>query len=190
MRLSNSSSSFFKKTAVILSTVLWTSILLSAESGMRVVPKPWKTEIGQGVFGLSRKTIITIPSEFLLETARQCSLGISRRIGLAIPIRMIPAGKIPKNTVALSLDPADSALGTEGYRLSVTPSGIAVRAADEAGAFYGIQTLFQLVPLGTGNQVKSFPVPCVRIEDRPRFSWRGLHLDVSRHFFPIPFIKT
>ena len=71
--------------------------------------------------------------------------------------------------VAYTKDPA---IAPEGYRLSVTSGGIAVASSDEAGRFYALQTLRQL-----GN-----PVPCVEIEDAPRFKWRGLHFDDCRHF--------
>ena len=64
----------------------------------------------------------------------------------------------------------------EGYELEVTKSGIRLTAASQTGIYYGRQTLLQLMtPKG---------VPCVKIQDEPRFAYRGLHLDVSRHFFP------
>lgn len=68
-------------------------------------------------------------------------------------------------------------LGEEGYRLVVTPRGINLSAGTDAGLFYGQQTLLQLVT--------DKGVPCVEIEDAPRFPYRGLHLDVSRHMFPV-----
>ncbi|HWB92180.1 MAG TPA: beta-N-acetylhexosaminidase, partial [Puia sp.] len=79
-------------------------------------------------------------------------------------------------------------LGSEGYELSVTPSAIKISANSPAGVFHGIQTLMQLLPehLGSMEPDGSRPsssVPCVEITDYPRFGWRGLMLDVSRHFF-------
>ncbi len=71
-------------------------------------------------------------------------------------------------------------LGEEGYELTVTPEAVTIVAATERGAFYGRKTLDQLGPP---------PIPCLRIIDRPRFSWRGMHLDVGRHFFPVQQIK-
>lgn len=71
--------------------------------------------------------------------------------------------------------------GDEAYVLDVTPEGAELRARTERGMFYGIQTLRQLLRDGR--------VPAVRMEDSPRFAYRGLHLDVSRHFFPVDFIK-
>ena len=84
-------------------------------------------------------------------------------------------------------------LGVEGYTLEVKPSSVTIRSIGGAGLFYGIQTLRQLLParveadhpVGKGLLL----VPGLRIEDKPRFRWRGLHLDVSRHFFPPGQIK-
>ncbi len=70
----------------------------------------------------------------------------------------------------------------ESYKLDVTPRGAAIVAADSAGLFYGMQTLRQLVEARR-------PVRAIRIEDAPRFAYRGLHLDVARHFMPVEFVK-
>ena len=78
---------------------------------------------------------------------------------------------------------ADAPDGVEAYRLEVTPQRIELAARDPRGLFYGVQTLRQLVAASPQA------VPAVRIEDAPRFSYRGLHLDVGRHFFPVEFIK-
>ncbi len=79
----------------------------------------------------------------------------------------------------------------ESYRLSVTTEGIALNAADYAGLFYGLQTLSQLMPPDavTSSDVSSFDLPVLEIDDAPRFTYRGVHLDVARHFFPPEFIK-
>ena len=74
----------------------------------------------------------------------------------------------------------DASIPAEGYRISVTPSGVAVAASDAAGGFYAVQTLRQLETAG-GDGVTA--IPCVEIEDAPRFKWRGLHFDDCRHFF-------
>jgi hexosaminidase len=78
---------------------------------------------------------------------------------------------------------ADAPGGAESYRLEVTPERIELTAREPRGLFYAIQTLRQLVAASPQA------VPAVRIEDSPRFGYRGLHLDVGRHFFPIEFIK-
>jgi hexosaminidase len=91
-------------------------------------------------------------------------------------------------TISLSLNTkSDAVIGKEGYRLTVTPKNISIKANDAAGLFYGLQTLFQLFPkeIESTNQVKNikWTAPCVEITDYPRFGWRGLMFDVARHFF-------
>jgi hexosaminidase len=89
---------------------------------------------------------------------------------------------------------ADESVGQEGYRLSVGPKSIVLRANTPAGIFYGLQTLLQLLPvvppvypagLAGADSMRTWSrsIPCATIIDRPRFAWRGLMLDVSRHFF-------
>ncbi|WP_204376154.1 glycoside hydrolase family 20 protein [Hymenobacter coccineus] len=74
----------------------------------------------------------------------------------------------------------------EGYRLVVGPRGITLTGHDAAGVFYGLQTLSQLMPAGTGGPLR---LPGCVVEDYPRFGYRGVHLDVSRHLFPVPVLK-
>ena len=85
------------------------------------------------------------------------------------------------------LSSANSTLGKEGYQLSVTPQNIIIKANQPAGLFYGVQTLLQLLPkeIESKELVKemNWSIPAVEITDYPRFAWRGLMLDVSRHFF-------
>jgi hexosaminidase len=72
------------------------------------------------------------------------------------------------------------------YTLEVNKNGIYIEGNDETGVFYGIQTLIQLFPTDNTKELK---IPFVKITDRPRFAYRGLHLDVGRHFLPVSFIK-
>jgi hexosaminidase len=84
---------------------------------------------------------------------------------------------------ALTLSDAarDVSLGGEGYELRVAPSGIAIDANTAAGVYYGLQTLDQLLPYGK----QPAPMQGITIRDWPAYRWRGIHLDVSRHFFPV-----
>ena len=81
----------------------------------------------------------------------------------------------------------DPALPAEGYQLDVTPSGISIRGGSAAGLFYGEQTLRQLLPPEALRRAASGPwqLPAVHISDAPRFAWRGVLLDVARHFMPV-----
>jgi hexosaminidase len=87
-------------------------------------------------------------------------------------------------SLTLALIPAKPPLGAEGYRLIVSPAGVRIEAAAEPGLFYGLQTLRQLL-----HDAEPGVVSAVRIEDEPRFRYRGMHLDVGRHLFPVEFIK-
>lgn len=94
--------------------------------------------------------------------------------------------------VSLSLDDRLAGLGREGYRLEVGRSGVSLRSAAAPGLFYGIQTLRQLLPAeafgGKAAPRTGWRVPCVEIEDGPRFPWRGAHIDVARHYMPKSFL--
>ena len=79
----------------------------------------------------------------------------------------------------------DSSIPTEGYRISVTASGIKITSSDAAGRFYALETLKQLESQAKGGT----KVPCVEIEDSPRYQWRGFHLDECRHFFGKEVVK-
>jgi hexosaminidase len=89
-------------------------------------------------------------------------------------------------TIRLSDRASAPELGGEGYRLSVTASGIDITANSGAGLFYGVQTLEQLA---SDDGVRLRPIPLVRIVDWPEYRWRGLHLDVSRHFFSVQVVE-
>ena len=101
----------------------------------------------------------------------------------------------PGPAISISVDPALAGeVGGEGYRLSAGAGGVAIRAAAPAGAFYGVQTLRQLLPpdieqSGLRAQNGRMEVPAVEISDAPRFGWRGAMLDVSRHFASVAEVK-
>jgi len=102
-----------------------------------------------------------------------------------------PAPGVP--VISLGLDSTLRTLGDEGYRLDVSRSRVTIRAARPAGAFYALQTLRQLFPAAILREAKvagtAWTIAAVSIEDYPRFSWRGMHLDVGRHFMPKRFVK-
>ena len=90
------------------------------------------------------------------------------------------------DTIALAVDGTRSDLGSEGYELTVTSKRATVTGGGRHGVLWGVQTVCQLLALDTGPAAS---LPAVTIRDRPRFAWRGLHLDVARHFFPVTFIE-
>ena len=110
-------------------------------------------------------------------------------------------GALPAGSILLTLAGAEADLGGEGYQLTVAPDGVTIAANRPAGLFYGVQTLRQLLPaalerdasqVGNLRQVANFDghtIPTVVIRDRPRFPWRGMMLDVARHFFAVDDVK-
>ena len=92
--------------------------------------------------------------------------------------------------IILKLDPAIE--NEEGYELSVKYDEIVITGKTSKGIFYGIQTLRQLMPAaiesGDGS-LTELTIPAVIIKDNPRYQYRGMHLDVARHFFPVDFVK-
>ncbi len=104
------------------------------------------------------------------------------------PIRIEPGdlAQDVQNSIVLTTKFADEKLGAEGYQLTVTPERAVIEAPTEAGVFYGAQTFLQLLPPEIFSPKKTsaeWTAPCVEIRDWPRFAWRGLMLDVSRHFY-------
>ncbi|MBC7874873.1 MAG: beta-N-acetylhexosaminidase, partial [Ferruginibacter sp.] len=96
-----------------------------------------------------------------------------------------------KNVIRLNYERLDHEL-EGGYRLVVDEKEIYIAGDNEAGVFYAIQTLIQLLPvpeMGKKLNHKNLPVPSLVVEDAPRFAYRGLHLDVGRHFIPVDFVK-
>jgi hexosaminidase len=159
-----------------------------------IVPKPVKLEAGTGTFPLSAQCNILYQknspdskaaAEYLAETWRKV---------MKLPLPVQAASEPMRGSILLTTAGAEASLGKEGYHLEVTPKGVTIKAPQPAGLFYGVQTLRQLLPTGTFGPSKVFTgeplaIPCLRVEDYPRFGWRGLQLDVSRHFFDVQFVK-
>lgn len=99
--------------------------------------------------------------------------------------------KREKNIVFFDLD---TSIADEGYSLDIDPSKIIIKASSAAGFYYAVQSLKQLLPIAVygdkkSDSVEEWEVPCAHIDDAPRFSYRGMHLDVARHFFSVDEVK-
>jgi len=110
--------------------------------------------------------------------------------GLPLPVLAAADGG---DALRLSLEPLAAADGPEGYRLRIGPDGADLRAREPAGLFHGLQTLRQLLPSPVFRSARvagtAWTLAAVTVEDRPRFPWRGSHLDAGRHFLPMAFLK-
>lgn len=154
-----------------------------------ILPKPQLLELGSGAFHLNPETTLIPqgdpaweqPLSFLnklFERAAGCHLNIG------------DDAKV-QNAIIFSKDPLIRE--EEGYRVTINPSRIEIAAKTPAGAFYGVQTLLQMMPpeiyLEESYNNLSFDLPVVNIVDAPRFSYRGMHLDVCRHFYDVDDVK-
>jgi hexosaminidase len=151
---------------------------------IRLIPEPVSLQELPGSFVLDNTTGLSLPggNKQLEGTAQWFAGQLKALTGIALKQKDI--GKLHNINLEL-LQQQDGALGEEGYKLTVEKFHIYLRANTPAGIFYGMQTLLQMVPLRdtarhTADQLN---IPCAVITDYPRFGWRGLMLDVSRHFF-------
>lgn len=156
--------------------------LFAGERQVSIIPVPSSLVQGEGEYVLRSGRIVCVPFNDELKSIVRYLNG---KIEPASGIRFTPAAS-GKGAVRLELT-GDRDLGAEGYRLSVGKKGVLITAASPAGLFYGVQSFLQLLP----SQVKSrerveqmdWTLPCVEVKDVPRFGWRGMMLDVSRHYF-------
>jgi hexosaminidase len=156
-----------------------------------LIPNPVSLTAGEGKFLLpANLSILFTKNEELKKIAGSLA---NQLTAAGITAIVTEANASAVNSIFLSLFP-DKTLAAEGYRLQVTANGVTIAAAEPAGIFYGVQTLLQLLPKQIeSNQNKKgaagWTIPFVSIEDAPRFGWRGLMLDVSRHFFTVAQVK-
>ena len=154
-----------------------------------IVPQPETLTVGRGSFRLTASTVIYADAA-TADIARRFAASLAPATGLALPVRV---GTVGASGIVLTRNARLTRLGTEGYELSVTPRLITIRGAEPAGVFYGLQTVKQLLPPEMFREAKvdsvAWTIPAVRVVDRPRFAWRGAHLDVGRHFMPKEFVK-
>ena len=169
--------------SVPLSTGLFLAVALTCHGGVSfprsIVPMPSEVEVREGTFRLNPSTVLYTAVAPTESSVRM----LSEELGIAVVPSGSPASTAPEaNTVSLSVDP-NAVPDPEGYVLTVAPVAITVTGHDSAGLYYGCQTLMQAIPADFRMQ-QFASIPAGVIRDHPRFSWRGMHLDVSRHFFP------
>src|SRR3989475_3373036 len=150
---------------------------------LSLIPIPARVTTRSGAFTLAAWTPIEAP-DALRAHAELLRDQLKPATGFPLPIVTNASG--PR--IALALDDRLAHLGDEGYRLAAGADAVAIASARPAGLLHGMQTLRQLLPPAIFRRAVvpnvAWSVPGVEIEDAPRFSWRGSHLDVGRHFMP------
>ncbi len=165
-----------------------------AANSLTVIPQPQQVEVQAGRFTLTSGT--RIYTDFASQaTAKFLTAPLRTATGYPLKngIQFFRDSTIA-NSILLTDKNANTNLGPEGYELTVASNSIVIRAPTQTGLFYGVQTLLQLLPpeIFSTNAVSNvaWQIPCVHIQDWPRFQWRGFMLDVSRHFFNKSEVET
>lgn len=163
-------------------------------SAHAIIPAPRSVQLQAGTrFRIEPRTTVVIDSDAPAEVAR-LGTELTRLLGVSAraDARRLREGETPPpGSVHLRLAPNDR-LGAEGYTLSVGAERVSLSAAEPAGLFYGMQTLRQLMPVAVehrGAIGRGLWIAGARVDDAPRYEWRGMMLDVSRHFLPIEDVK-
>ena len=165
---------------------------------MGVVPRPVECVEGQGRFTFSPDTVFWVRAndDRAVKVGQFLTKTLTTVMGEALQCKALSATaevSTEGNVVLLRIDSSTQDIPREGYRLSVVPHYIQIEASSPAGLYYGVQTLLQLLPpqvyASNPRAGVDWSAAAVTISDAPRFGWRGLHLDVCRHFMPVPFIK-
>ncbi|HRW96058.1 MAG TPA: family 20 glycosylhydrolase [Bacteroidales bacterium] len=165
---------------ITLLTVLVAILLSCTNDPPDIIPFPASIKMKSCHFLLNGKTTISFQQQELKLPARDAALEWKKKTGYELEIQQTQTGLVKNNISLLLNQNYDTVLGYEGYRLSISRKGIEVKANSSAGIRYGLETIGQMMTDG-----KKIFVPCAEIVDFPRFSYRGMHLDVSRHFMPI-----
>jgi hexosaminidase len=172
-----------------------------AAPAVSVIPYPASVRVDSSVsYRFGSSLVVALPAGAGAELRDLGEIAVALLHEELGPTARIVTGRPAAGTasvVALALAPGDSAAGAESYRLDVTARGVTISAPKAAGAFYGLQTLRQLLANGRGPadtvlggaRIRRVSLPGIHIEDAPRFGYRGLHLDVGRHFAPVSFVK-
>ncbi|HBK89942.1 MAG: family 20 glycosylhydrolase [Cyclobacteriaceae bacterium] len=155
-----------------------------------IIPAPVSLTYNQGEFALSRDVIIGSTSNTAEVTLviRYFTEALQPALGYALATGSNPSIRFELNKTRKPV------LGMEGYELDITSTGILLQANSAAGLFYGVQSILQLLPPAIASHTAlpehRWVLPAIHITDYPRFPWRGIMLDVSRHFFPKSYVKA
>ena len=175
---------------ILCISVLWVVACQSQKEAvftmkdLAVIPQPESVVLGRGSFRFTKETVF-VSDISLTATAELFAEQFERASGINLPIKK---EVVTTNYIALIVD---KSLPKEGYTLTVNPKEIIIKAGGYNGALYALETLRQLLPkeFESTTPVKTdWAVPTVTITDAPQYAWRGLMLDVSRHFFPKEYI--
>jgi hexosaminidase len=168
--------------------LIFTSFSAMAQTNIIIVPRPVELKVHSGTFHLNQSTVI-IANSYAMHDAKMLNFYLNKLYGFSLSIKNISPNKNVKNAITLGLVKPDERKKDE-YDMKIDADKIDIEGVSQEALFYGIQTLLQLLPndkdLISNHQ---FEIPQLTIKDYPRFQYRGMHLDVCRHFFGVNEIK-
>jgi hexosaminidase len=173
-------------------SLLFTCLNCFGQSNLNLVPMPAEVKMGElkNPFQLSNNVTIITASEGLKNEANYLAKFLNDKYGLTVAIKKGPV----MSGLVLNIDENFENKQDGAYVLDIFPSQIYIGAKSSKGVFSGIQTLIQLIdqnnaPKNYSLSTKKLSIPTLSISDYPRFQYRGMHLDVARHFMPVDFLK-
>ncbi|MDE3236761.1 MAG: beta-N-acetylhexosaminidase [Bacteroidota bacterium] len=169
------------KKCLLFFTLIFSSMVYAQD--IQIIPQPQKVRAGNGSFAISSKTVIVSKDRKDKRSIDFFNHYLQQFYGFSLQVKNAASTNyISFQTKRFITKPAN-----EGhYTLDVTPRRIVIDGDADVANFYAVQTLIQLLPV---ERKKTLSIPVVAVEDEPRFGYRGMHLDVGRHFFPVEFIK-
>lgn len=165
----------------LLAVALLMSVLTYAQE-ISIIPKPTKLEALPGTCIVNAQTELVLAGSGLERSAKFLNDYLQKFYGFQLKQVKKAASK---NTITLNYEKIGHPI-PGAYVMHVNKNGIQIAGDNETGTFYGVQSFIQLLP---PEKAKSFSVPCLNIEDKPRFAYRGMHFDVGRHFFNAAYVK-
>lgn len=179
----------------VLSALLAATMVISCAGGKErieykpflLVPRPASLVTHEGEFLMGQSTPCYADTAFssagaTVEMFNSFLRSNYKKIGVSL------SNDVPTSQGCIMIEVDTTIAGPEGYRLEVGEQGIKIGARSDAGVFYAFQTLMQMIFPSQKESHGKLGIPCAVIDDSPAFRWRGMHLDVSRHFFPKEFI--
>jgi hexosaminidase len=170
---------------ILLVSLLFVPVKVFCQTKVMIIPQPVSMEMHSGTFNFSKATTV-IASKSDIHEANMLNVYLKKLYGFTLPVKnKISATPKGSSIVFKLLTPGKK----DEYNLDVNANQITISSASNEGLFYGMQTLLQLLPATKENFSTSVSIPELTIKDYPRFQYRGMHLDVGRHFFDVDFIK-
>lgn len=183
-----------------IKALLWVLLIFSTQQlpaqRVHIIPEPMEVIEKEGSFVFNAQTLICVASADtgMIKTVNLFRGKLEHMTGMLLPVKSNHSAT-SSNCIRIERHP--DAGSREAYTLNITEKGIIIRASSTAGIFYGLESLLQTVTSHSINasatdkrKEKGWTSPCADISDMPRFPYRGMHLDVSRHFFPASYIKN